>query len=141
MTTVVSPVVSFLLCGAKSFLQHCLVGVLCKKEWQCWGQHCIQMEPGLLALSNPSFPSSRTKGLTIHPLDPGRLVIMLPSPALACHFSFHSLSFIECVLSSLATLCHLGNEAKMDGYVGSGSERGRERQGEERRTEDGHYFS
>lgn len=44
-------------------------------------------------------------------------------------------------MSSLATLCHLGNEAKMDGFVDSGSERGRERQGEAGRTEDGHRFS
>lgn len=97
------------------------------------------MEPGPPALSTPSFPSSRTRlglGLTIHPLDPGRLVVMPPALLWLVTVLFTHCLFIECVLSSLATLCHLGNEAKMDGYMDSGSERGRERQGEEGRIED-----
>lgn len=45
-------------------------------------------------------------------------------------FLFTHCLFIECALSSLATLCHLGNEAKMDDYVGkAGGGRGGQRMG------------
>lgn len=94
--------------------------------------HCTQREPGSLALSIPSFPPQQDKAGTRPDHPPTRswqtghyapqLVILLVTHCL----------FIECVLSSLATLCHLGNKAKMDGYVDSGSKRGRGRRGGQR---------
>lgn len=98
VTTLFSPVVSSLLCGARNFLQQCLVGVLCRKE--DGAEEALYPEG---ALSIPSFPSSRTKlglGLTILPPDPGRLVIMLPSPVLALSF------FLSLIVSLLSVSCH-----------------------------------